>query len=288
MACFDCPRMCKAGSFCGKEEGKVRIAKVMRHFFEEPIICEEKKGCGAIFFSYCSLRCAYCQNYPISHEGRGIDYDNAGLKKLMQTVAGSDVTSLDLVTPTHYTSVLLDVFSDFHSPVPVVWNTSGYERSENIEKLSKFVDIFLFDFKYCDNNLSIKYSKATDYFDKCMSALKAARRCIPEDIIENGVMKKGIIVRHLVLPGHIDDSVKIFEKIKEELGTDLFVSVMSQFSPCYKAVECGLDRPLLPLEYKKVKAAINRMGFDKGFFQETSSASLDYTPDFDISKHIEL
>lgn len=288
MACFDCPRECKSSSFCGKSQDKVRIAKVMRHFFEEPIICSSEKGCGAIFFSYCSLKCAYCQNYEITHEGKGIDYSPQKLTHIFEDVANSGVTSLDLVTPTHYTSYILTALENANINVPVVWNTSGYERCENIEKLSKYVDIFLFDFKYYDSSLAMKLSKAPNYFDVCMSALKKARELIPHDVVQNGIMKKGIIVRHLVLPGHTDDSIKIFEEIKNKVGTDVYVSLMSQFYPCYKACDVGLNRTLLPLEYKKVLASLKRLGFNKGFVQEMSSADKCYTPSFDLKKHYEL
>ena len=284
MSCLDCPRECAFKSFCGKEEGYIRIAKVMNHLFEEPLICPDGQGCGALFFSFCSLKCAYCQNYQISHLGQGKDYTKLEVEKIINELSASSVATLDLVTPTHYTSYLIDILKNCRPPIPVVWNTSGYERAQNIEKLADVVDIFLFDFKYFDHNLSLSLSKVRDYFDVCISAIKKAREVIGQDIIENGIMKKGIIVRHLILPGHTDDSIKVFEKLKECVGTDVYISLMSQFSPYYKATDCGLDRKITPLEYKKVLLAVQKLGFNKGFTQDLSSAEKCYTPDFDSQR----
>lgn len=281
MNCFDCPRCCTVKSFCGKDGEHIRIAKVMNHIYEEPLICPEGQGCGAVFFSFCSLKCTYCQNYDISHLGKGKDYTKSEVADIIREVASSGVASLDLVTPTHYCHDLIDVLQEVKPAIPVVWNTSGYERVENIDELASVVDIFLFDFKYYDKDLSLTLSKAPDYFDVCMSALKRARELIPHDEIENGIMKKGIIVRHLILPGHTDDSVNVFRSIKDSIGTDIYISLMSQFSPFYKAKDCGLDRCISPLEYKKVLYAIQKMGFNKGFTQDLSSADKCYTPNFD-------
>ena len=289
MACFDCPRECGEGHFCGKSDKGVRIAKVMRHFFEEPIICPQNKGCGAIFFSHCSLKCAYCQNYEISHLGSGNDFSIAELAQVFEKLDKSGVENIDLVTPTHQMSNILSAISLYKPKVPIIWNTSGYEREENIQKLSGIVDIFLFDFKYFDSDLSTRLSKAPRYFETCLKALKKAREIIPKDEFRDGIMKKGIIIRHLILPNHTDDSIKIFEEIKRTIGTDVFVSIMSQYSPYYKARDFeDINRTLKPLEAKKVQVAIKKMGFNKGFVQDLSSNSKCYTPSFDLDKFWEV
>ena len=281
MACFDCPRECKEGHFCGKSDLGVRIAKVMRHFFEEPIICPKDKGCGAVFFSHCSLKCAYCQNYEISHLGSGNDFSIAELAQIFEKLDKSGVANIDLVTPTHQTSNILSALNIYKPHIPVIWNTSGYEREENIQKLAKYVDIFLFDFKYFNKNLSMRLSKAPNYFEICLKALKKAREIVPKDEFKNGLMTKGIIIRHLILPNHTDDSIKIFEEIKKAIGTDIYISLMSQYSPYYKASEFeDINRTLKPLEVKKVQLAVQKMGFEKGFAQELSSNSKCYTPSF--------
>ena len=289
LRCEDCPRKCPSGkSFCGKDENFVRVAKIMRHRYEEPIICPEA-GSGAIFFSHCSLKCCFCQNYEISHMGQGKDLSVRELAKLFEKVEKSGVANLNLVTPTHYTGKIIEALK-LHKPnIPVVWNTSGYERTENIEKLKDYVDIFLFDFKYFDPELSLKYSKAKDYFEVCLNALKKAREIAPKDEFQNGVMTKGIIVRHLVLPGAYEDSLKILDAICDSVGNKTIISLMSQFVPCYKAKDYAELQHTLPLlEYKKVVAHAKALGFENGFVQEAESASCEYTPDFSMDKFNEL
>ena len=289
VMCEDCPRGCPVGkSFCGKDEKLVRVAKVMRHRFEEPIICPEA-GSGAVFFSYCSLKCCFCQNYEISHLGCGKDFSVVELAKLFEKVEKSGVANLNLVTPTHYTRKIIEAFKIYKPKIPVVWNTSGYERVENIEKLKDYVDIFLFDFKYFDHDLSQKYSKANDYFEVCLKALKKTREIVPKDEFQNGVMKKGIIIRHLVLPGCYKDSIKILDAIKKAVGNKVIISLMSQFVPYYKAKKFEELQQKVPiLQYKKVVAHARALVFEQGFVQEGASASCDYTPNFSAEKFEEL
>ena len=289
LRCEDCPRRCPLGkSFCGKDKNFVRVAKIMRHHYEEPIICPEE-GSGAIFFSYCSLKCCFCQNYEISHLGCGRDFSVEELAKLFEKVEKSGVSNLNLVTPTHYTSKIIEALNLYKPKIPVVWNTSGYERVENIEKLKNYVDIFLFDFKYYNPDLAMKYSKAKDYFEVCLNALKKAREIIPNDVFCDGVLKKGIIVRHLVLPNGYEDSLKILDAIEKSMGNKTIISLMSQFVPYYKAQEFEELQQHLPLlQYKKVVAHAKALGFKRGFVQEEASASCDYTPNFSAEKFEEL
>ena len=287
--CEDCPRACPLGkSFCGKDERFVRVAKIMKHEYEEPIICPKNKS-GAIFFSHCSLKCCFCQNFEISHMGRGRDFSVEELAKLFERVEKSGVANLNLVTPTHYTSKIVEALKICKPKIPVVWNTSGYERVENIEKLKDYVDIFLFDFKYFDPKLAMEYSKAGDYFDVCLKALKKAREVVPVDEFAGDEMTKGIIVRHLVLPGAYKDSMKILDAIAGTVGNGTIVSLMSQFVPCYKAKEhVELQRALCDLQYKRVVAHAKALGFEHGFVQDMSSASCSYTPNFSDEKFDEL
>lgn len=282
MRCLDCPRGCdlegnKLG-FCGKSTKFLRVSKVMKHFWEEPVI-SGKKGSGAIFFSHCNLKCCYCQNYKISHLGQGKDFDTLGLVGLLKKLDESGVENINFVTPTHYTTQILEAFKIYKPKVPVVWNTSGYEH--NIERLKGYVDIFLFDIKYFDCNLAQEFSCAKDYFLVATKALEEAQKIVPENKFENGVMKKGIIIRHLVLPNCCDDSIKILNQIKERFGTDVYISLMSQYVPYYKAKDNNkLNRKLKPLEYKKVLTCLQNLGFKNGFIQEFSSAKEEYTPNF--------
>ena len=293
MKCNLCPRKCnvdvlKTAGFCGKKGNKIKIAKIMRHNWEEPIISGEK-GSGAIFYAYCSLKCCYCQNYQLSHLGLGKDFTENELANFIKKLDESQVENINFVTPTHYTDNIINTLKIYKPSVPIVWNTSGYETEENIEKLKDFVDIFLFDFKYCCKEKSLKYSKTKDYFEVCLKALKKARQIVPEDIVENGIMKKGIIVRHLVLPNNYLDSIKIFETIKKEIGNNIYISLMSQYVPFYKAKDDkDLCRRVKPIEYKKVQNCLEKLGFKKGFIQDFSSSTCEYTPDFNLDNFWEV
>ena len=283
MICNDCPRNCNVNlslkkGFCGKDGKNIRVAKIMKHFWEEPVV-SGKKGSGAIFFSFCSLKCFFCQNYLISHLGKGKDFSKEEFVEILKKVENSQVENINFVTPTHYTSEIIECLQEYKPKVPIVWNTSGYEK--DIYRLKDYVDIFLFDFKYFDNKLSFECSKAKDYFKVCLNALSETRKIIPKDVIENGIMKKGIIIRHLILPGQTEDSIKIFQNIKEKLGNNFYISLMSQYTPMYKACEDQtFNKRLKPIEYKKVLNSILKMGFNKGFVQESSSATKDFTPNF--------
>lgn len=293
MICSICPRKCNVDTsinkgFCGKLGENVKIAKVMRHRWEEPII-SGKNGSGAIFFSNCNLKCVLCQNYQISHLGCGEDFTVLQLAELFKKLDSCNVENINLVTPTHYTTQIINALKIYKPKVPIVWNTSGYESEETIKMLKNYVDIFLFDFKYFDNEKAKLYSNAPNYFKVCLNALKEARKIVPKDIVENGLMKKGIIVRHLVLPNCYNDSIKIFDALFNNFGNNLYISVMSQFTPFYKALEIKeLNTKLKPLEYKKVVSHINKLGFKYGFIQELTSASCNYTPNFSKESFYEL
>lgn len=293
MICNICPRKCNVDlnnnkGFCGKVGNKIKIAKVMRHFWEEPII-SGKNGSGAIFFSNCNLKCVYCQNYQISHLGNGRDFTGEELAQLFKKLETSGVENINLVTPTHYATQILQALKLYKPKIPVVWNSSGYDSSEMLEELKDYVDIFLFDFKYFSSKKACEYSNAPNYYEICLNSLITANKLVPQNVIENGIMKKGIIIRHLVLPNMSDDSIKIFDEIKKLLGNNIYISVMSQYIPFYKACEMPeLNTTTKPLEYKKVVSHIKKLGFKNGFLQEASSADCAYTPNFEDNAFFEL
>ena len=199
----------------------------------------------------------------------------------------SDVENINLVTPTHYTSQILKAFKIYKPNKPIVWNTSGYEN--NLSRLNNYVDVFLFDLKYYSGDLSQKYSGAKDYFLKTINAIKQAREIIKKDVIDSGVLKRGIIIRHLILPNCAKDSVTVFDELKKEIGTDIYISLMSQYVPCYKAEnDSSINRKITRLEYKKVLMHLEKLSFNKGFIQDFSSAKKDYTPDFCEQKLFEI
>lgn len=275
MRCFDCPRNCGVDrtfekGFCLQGED-IKIAKIIENFeWEED--CISKKNL-AIFFSGCSLRCEYCQNFEISCTEVGETYSVDEFVRLLKKY--KDFDCIDLITPTHFTSKILSAFEIYKPDSIIIWNTSGYEKEENIEKLSKYVDVFLTDFKYSDNTLGLKYSKVNDYNEVAIKALK--KMCeLKENIFENEFMKQGVIIRHLVLPMNIENSKRVLDIIKENIK-DPFVSIMSQFTPNGKG---DLNRKLLPLEYKIILNYADKLGFNQGFVQDFCSADENYIPKF--------
>lgn len=280
MLCFDCPRNCgvdreNAFGFCNCSN-KIYVAKIIENFmWEEPCI-SGKKGALAIFFAGCNLRCEFCQNYKISHYQTGKAYSPQEFRALLESFHLSTFSSIDLITPTHYSSALLEALQGFSSPIPIVWNSSGYEKPEMIDKLSTVVDVFLPDLKYFDCDLSLKHSKAKDYFQVASKAIEAMRRNKPKEVFQGGVLQEGVLIRHLVLPGCKDDSLKLLDYIKEQIQNP-FVSLMSQFTPVPNS---DITRALYPLEYKIVLSYSDKLGIDRGYFQDFDSSSKSFIPDF--------
>lgn len=261
--------------FCG-EGDKIRVAKVIENFmWEEPLV-SGNKGTLAIFFSGCSLRCEYCQNYQISHIGKGEVYSPKQFADFLKSFDYSKYDSIDFITPTHFSSCLMSALSIFKPPVTLVWNSSGYERAETLEKLLPFVDVFLFDLKYFSSELSGRLSKAADYFEVASKAVKFVAENKKEEVDEKtGVMQEGVIVRHLVLPGEIADSFKVLDFLAEE--KNVIVSLMQQFTPIGKGEK---KRKLLPLEFKAVLAHAEKVGIKRGFYQEEGCADQTFIPKF--------
>lgn len=279
MKCYDCPRNCgvdraKDKGFC-REGEKIRIAKIIENFmWEEPCITGDK-GALAIFFSGCNLRCKFCQNYEISHIGKGKLY---GPEEFAALLKGYDLTKfscIDLITPTHFSSALCKAFDGLKLPIPVIWNSSGYEKTETIERISKFVDVFLVDLKYVDGTLSGELSCAKDYFEVASKALLKMSD-LKFNIFEGDQMKQGVLIRHLILPGHVEDSIKVLDFVKNKVP-DAHISIMSQFTPI---AQSPIKRKLTPLELKIVMSHADKIGLKEGYFQDLDSASDNFIPNF--------
>lgn len=283
MKCELCPRKCgvnreENAGFCGVKT--LKVARVMLHMWEEPII-SVGKGSGAIFFSGCNLKCLYCQNFEISHQAKGNEISPKDLAEIFKDLEKRGAANINLVTPTHFANEIVEALEIYRPKIPIVWNTSGYEEVETIKKISKYVDVYLTDLKYFSSELSKNFSNAENYFEKASKAILEMRKAQPKDVVENGVMKKGLIVRHLVLPGCVKDSIKVLDWIKENLGSETYLSLMNQYTPCYKASENELlKRKIKPLEYKAAQVHALKLGFENGFFQEPQSASKKYIPKF--------
>lgn len=283
MKCELCPRKCgvdrsKNVGFCGVK--KLKVALSMLYEWEEPVIsCG--KGSGAIFFSGCSLKCIYCQNHKISQGLEGKEISTRELAQIFKDLEKSGAANINLVTPTHFTNEIIEALEIYRPKIPIVWNTSGFEEVSTIKKISKYVDIYLTDLKYFSSKISKEFSHAENYFEKASKAILEMRKNQPVDVVENGVMKKGVIVRHLVLPTCAKDSIEVLNWISQNLGTKTYISLMSQFTPCFKAEQNEkLRNGLKPIEYKAVLSHALKLGFGNGFFQEFESASEKYIPKF--------
>ncbi len=284
MECNACPRKCgvdrsKSRGFCGCGEN-IRIAKIMKHFGEEPPITGTN-GSGTVFFSGCVLKCPFCQNYPVSHELKGMDYTEKELEKAIFELEESGVHNINLVTPTQFLDKLIPLLERIKPrlTIPIVYNTGGYELSEQIKRLEGIVDVYLPDLKYFDESYGEKYSKVNNYFYYTNNSIKEMLRQQPKAVIENGIIKKGVIVRHLVLPGLYKDSLKLIEWLST-LENPPLVSIMRQYTPCYKALEYKeLSRRITTFEYEKVTERCAELGLT-GFTQLKGCETLDMTPDF--------
>ena len=288
MICNLCPRNCNAlrtdtegSGLCGMPALPV-AARAALHQWEEPPI-SGTRGSGTIFFSGCPLQCVFCQNEPISHEGRGKAITPERLRALCFQLIDQGAHNINFVTPTHYTHVLLDVLRE-PLPVPVVWNTGGYEKLETLRALEGKVDIYLPDYKYIRPDKALRYSNAADYPAVVKFALKEMRRQVPTDIFdEDGIMQKGMIIRHLILPSNTNSATEIIDDIRSEFG-NAYISLMAQYMPMGDLTKCKeIDRKISKREYKKVIDYAEAKGLTNVFVQALSSADEGYIPSFDFT-----
>ena len=287
--CTQCPRHCDVD----RESGQIGfggvpmdfcVARVSLHPWEEPFL-SGKKGSGTIFFCGCNLQCVFCQNREISRGGAGKTIDADALAKLMIRLRDAGAHNINLVTPSHYAEQLVPVLKKVKPTlgIPVVYNCGGYESVETLRLLEGLVDIYLPDFKYCSAELAQKYSGAADYFEVALEALgEMIRQCGAPVFDENGMLNRGVVVRHLVLPGARSDSFRVLNALAQRFGTRaLLLSLMSQYTPDF-AIDCPyteLRRRLTTFEYQSVAREAERLGFD-GCLQSRSAADAAYTPDF--------
>lgn len=292
---FDCnvDRIKKMGS-CGLPN-KFLISKVQQHFFEEPMISgvdgESKTGgSGTIFFTGCNGKCVFCQNYKISQKekwmkGKFVKVSDKKLLEIcLELVNKKKVFNINFVSPTPYTELLLKFLKKYKNKikVPIVWNSNGYEKAETLKKISGLVDIYLPDFKYFDDKLAVKYSKMPNYFKFAKGSVKEMYKQVGwPKMGDNGLMGKGLIIRHLVLSGNVNDSKKVLLWIKKTFGEKAVVSLMAQYYPVYKAKDFSeINRRLTPTEYREIVSYFENLGFKNGFIQELSSADSCFTPRF--------
>ena len=295
--CTLCPRACGANraagavGVCGAGD-TLRVARAALHHWEEPCLSgdpEAATGSGTVFFSGCTLRCCYCQNFPISQQGVGKEISAARLSEIFLELQQGGAKNINLVTATQFlpwVTEALDTARARGLRLPIVYNTGGYETVETVQALSGYVDIWLADFKYASSAVGAELSAAADYPAVAEAALRRMLLQTGAPVYDaDGYLQRGVIVRHLALPGHTQDSLAVLQtlaRLREETGTPFVPSLMSQFTPFYHAADHGLGRRITSYEYRKVIDEAVRLGLTDGYMQQKSSAREEYTPPFDL------
>ena len=285
MICTLCPRRCGAertaeagGGFC-RMPGGLRVARAMLHHWEEPPISGQN-GAGTVFFSGCTLGCVYCQNGDISAGGVGKDISTARLREIFEELIAQGAHNIELVTPTHFLPWILPALTP-RLPVPVVYNCGGYERVETLRALEGLVDVYLPDLKYADGTLAAALSGAADYFPVACEAIREMFRQVGPYVLEDGLLTRGMVIRHLVLPGYLDNTRRVLDWIAETFAPgDVLVSLMSQYTPTANMTG-RLARRVTAAEYRAAADYMRNFGITDGFVQERTSAEEAYTPAFD-------
>lgn len=286
--CNLCPRGCNASrengsGFC-RVSNKLTLGRAGLHFWEEPCI-SGIGGSGAVFFSGCNMGCIYCQNMVLSRGKTGKEISVDRLREIFDELIDEGADNINLVTPSHYVPEIVKALSYEKLPVPVVYNTSSYEKTEVLKSLEGLIDIYIPDLKYIGKGISLALSGAPDYAGFAVPAIKEMIRQKPECVYdEDGMLLSGVIVRHLVLPGFIDNTYDVIDTVSREFGDKVLFSLMSQYTPPAKELKYpSLNRRLTQEEYESAVDYMYLSGIENGFVQELSSAKEEYTPDFDLS-----
>ena len=292
MLCDLCPRGCnvdrdeKNFGFCGVGE-LPKLARVAPHYDEEPPI-SGTNGAGTVFFSGCSLRCVYCQNYEISTGCGGSYVTPYQLSEEYRRLENMGVHNIELVTPGHYIHAVIESLGIYKPAIPIIYNSSGYEKVSSLQKLEGLIDVYLPDFKYSDNALAKRLSACPDYVETATAAIDEMLRQQSEVITENGLIKRGVIIRHLVLPSHTRNSIGVLQMIRDNFGTSTPVSLMAQYMPAGRAAEYpDINRRLTKREYNKVLDKMYELGLD-GFAQELEASDKKYVPEWNYCNNQEL
>ena len=287
IECNVCPHKCKVNRLEGKLgrckcNDKIKIALVSTHMYEEPCI-SGTNGSGTIFFSNCNLSCKFCQNYEISQLGKGYEITIEELASIMVKQQEAGVHNINLVSPTMYAYQIIEAIKIARKNglnIPIIYNSNGYENVETIKDLKGYIDVYLPDLKYYSNEIAVKYSKAPNYFEIASKAiLEMISQVGAPKFDEDGIIKKGVMIRHLVLPNHIQNSKNILKWIKENIPEEIYVDVMAQYFPTYKAKEDDLiNRKLTKREYKEIENYFYLLDFKNGYMQELGEHEEEYVP----------
>lgn len=283
--CNLCPRACNADrtaapGFCGVKDG-FKLARAGLHHWEEPCI-SGTSGSGAIFFSGCNMRCIFCQNKEISSDGTGKTVSSRRLREIFYELKNAGAHNLNLITPTHYTQQLAPLLKD--APLPVVWNSSGYESVSSLKLLEGSVDVYLPDLKFSMNEPAQKYAHAPNYFEAAAKAIIEMFRQTGPYQIKDGLLQRGVLIRHLILPGNMENTLGVIDWISSVFRPgDVLFSLMSQYTPYFSMPFAELNRKITKKEYITARNYMLKKGLTQGFVQELSSAKEEYTPAFDLS-----
>ena len=288
--CKLCPRECKINrlkgevGFCGGTD-KVVISRAELHYWEEPCVSGEN-GSGTVFFSNCNLKCVFCQNHSISQEGLGLEISIERLSEIFIELQKKGANNINLVTPTHYVPQIIEALKLAKYKglsIPIVYNSNGYDSMDTLRALEGYIDVYLPDLKYYNPKYSVRYSKAEDYFKKTSEAIWEMYRQVGEaEFDENGIIKKGVIIRHLMLPGLFFDSKKIIKYIYETFGDKVYISIMNQYTPMFKASDYSeIYRTLDPRHYDALIDYALEIGVKNAFIQEGGTSSEEFVPDFE-------
>ena len=290
MICNLCPRKCnrernatEGYGFCGLKN-RIKVARIAPHMWEEPPI-SGKKGSGAVFFSGCTLRCIYCQNYEISEQCAGTYITVEKLAEEFKRLENEGVHNINLVSPTPYVQLIKKTLDIYKPSIPIVYNSSGYESADTIKSLKGYIDIYLPDFKYSDDALALSYSNAKNYVKTAEEAISEMINQTGYNVTDdNGIMKKGVIVRHLMLPEQIEDSKKIIKYLYDTYHDNIFISIMNQYTPL-KQVENikELNHKVSDEDYDNLINYACDLGIKNAFIQEGGTQSESFIPDFDLT-----
>ena len=288
--CRICPHNCGINRLDGqvgrcKSKDTVKIALYSTHNFEEPCI-SGKKGSGTVFFSNCNMNCVFCQNYEISQQGKGKEISIQELAEIFIKQQEKDVENINLVTPTSYVPQIIEAIKIAREnglKIPIVYNTNGYEKVETLKMLEGYIDIYLPDLKYSDDLLAKRLSKVDNYFEIATNAIKEMYRQVGKPVFnEEGIMQKGMIIRHLVLPNHILNSRRVLKWINDNMN-DTYVSVMAQYFPTYMAKEMqDINRKITKEEYEEIENYLYRLNLENGYIQELGEHEEEYVPKWEV------
>lgn len=291
QGCMLCPRECHANrgegesGICGVSGTQIYGARATLHMWEEPCISGEQ-GSGTVFFSGCPLRCVYCQNYDLAHAQRGIGITVERLAEIFLELQEKGANNINLVTPTHYTPGIIravGLAKEWGLRLPIIYNCSGYEKVETLRMLEGIVDIYLTDFKYMDSKMAKRYSKAADYPEVAKAALTEMVKQQPTALFdERGMMKQGVIVRHLLLPGYLKNGKDVVEYVYGTFGNQVYLSLMNQYTPlAHLEMFPELNRKVTEQEYDELVDYAIALGVENGFIQEGETAEESFIPAFD-------